>query len=211
MGTFHLSVEWPRVDSIRIHFNLQFRAPCSSDSHFSSMLCAAPTAHFEFPPEQTLWVSGPKPFHPLSAARLASKSGRYDVLHAHFGPVGNSFRFVKQLWHVPFLVSFHGYDFATVSPESNIYEKLFASADLVTANSHYAGRKLQALGCSGDKIVQLSYGIDVENYRLRARTATIGQPVRILTIGRLVEKKASNTSSARFRRSSSNILTCATM
>src|SRR5947199_372215 len=45
--------------------------------------------------------------------KLLEKPARYDVLHAHFGPTGNSFRFARQLWHAPLVVSFHGYDFTT--------------------------------------------------------------------------------------------------
>ncbi len=47
-------------------------------------------------------------------ARLASQRKRYDVIHAHFGPVGNSFRFARALWKAPLVVSFHGYDFTTL-------------------------------------------------------------------------------------------------
>jgi colanic acid/amylovoran biosynthesis glycosyltransferase len=39
---------------------------------------------------------------------------RYDVLHAHFGTVGESFRFARNLFRAPLLVSFHGFDFCTV-------------------------------------------------------------------------------------------------
>src|SRR5688572_26122294 len=34
-------------------------------------------------------------------ATLSSRGKRHDVLHAHFGPVGNSFRFAKALWQAP--------------------------------------------------------------------------------------------------------------
>src|SRR5262245_29471928 len=62
--------------------------------------------------------------HRLST--LARLPRRYDVLHAHFGPVGNSFRFARELWDAPLIVSFHGYDFCTLPRQqgSGMYAKL---------------------------------------------------------------------------------------
>ncbi|MDB6018585.1 MAG: hypothetical protein JWR19_3074 [Pedosphaera sp.] len=127
--------------------------------------------------------------HRLAILRTVSR--RYDVLHAHFGPVANSFRFVRELWHAPMVVSFHGYDFTMVPQQQGhgIYKKLFTTADCVTANSDYMGQKLQPLGCSPDKIRKLSYGIDLLKYPFRPRVLAGNEPVRIITIGRLVEKK----------------------
>ncbi|MEY2467194.1 MAG: colanic acid/amylovoran biosynthesis glycosyltransferase [Verrucomicrobiota bacterium] len=124
-------------------------------------------------------------------AALCSVSKRYDVVHAHFGPVGNNFRFARELWRAPLLVSFHGYDFTTVPRKQGpeVYKKLFSIADLVTVNSDYMGQKLQPLGCPPDKIRKLSYGIDLEKFSFRPRTLEDGQPVRIVTTARLVEKK----------------------
>ena len=65
---------------------------------------------------------------------LLNAGGRFDVLHAHFGPVGNCFRFARELWRAPLVVSFHGYDFSTQPRKegAGMYEKLFQTADLVT-------------------------------------------------------------------------------
>lgn len=124
-------------------------------------------------------------------AKLSAVSRSYDVIHAHFGPVGNSFRFVRQSWRAPMLVSFHGYDFSATPRQQGpaVYQKLFSTADLVTVNSNYMGQQLQRLGCSPDKIRKLSYGIDLEKYPFRPRTLARDEPVRIVTVGRLVEKK----------------------
>jgi colanic acid/amylovoran biosynthesis glycosyltransferase len=124
-------------------------------------------------------------------AKLRSASHSYDVLHAHFGPIGNSFRFMRELWRAPMVVSFHGYDFTTVPQQQGqgIYKKLFATADRVTVNSDYMAQTLQPLGCPPGKIRKLFYGIDPQKYPFRPRTLTDNEPVRIMTIGRLVEKK----------------------
>src|SRR5437879_1871524 len=66
---------------------------------------------------------------------LCSQPGRYDVVHAHFGPVGNNFRFVRAHWKVPLIVSFHGYDLCTVprTEGNDVYNRLFSMVDVVTA------------------------------------------------------------------------------
>jgi colanic acid/amylovoran biosynthesis glycosyltransferase len=124
-------------------------------------------------------------------AKLQSASNRYDVLHAHFGPVGNSFRFARELLRAPLLVSFHGYDFTTVPRRHGptVYRKLFSQADLVTVNSDYMGQKLQPLGCPPEKIRKLSYGIDLEKFPFLPRSLAQDAPFHIVTVGRLVEKK----------------------
>jgi colanic acid/amylovoran biosynthesis glycosyltransferase len=135
--------------------------------------------------------------------RAASLSGLYrlsrllrserpcDVIHAHFGPVGNSFRFVRELWNAPLIVSFHGYDFTTVPRRegATVYERLFRAADLVTANSEFTRSRLMALGCPEAKIRQLPVGLDPSQFAFKERSLSKNETVRILAVGRLVEIK----------------------
>jgi colanic acid/amylovoran biosynthesis glycosyltransferase len=124
-------------------------------------------------------------------AKLNEVTKRYDVLHAHFGPVGNSYRFVTRLWQAPLLVSFHGYDVSSVPRKdgSQVYAKLFADAAAVTVNSDFMGGKLRALSCPAEKIHKLPYGVDLAQFATSARTRGAADPMRVLTVGRLVEKK----------------------
>ena len=123
--------------------------------------------------------------------RLSALPGGYDALHAHFGPVGESFRFARELWRAPLVVSFHGYDFTTVPRKqgSGLYEKLFAAADLVTVNSEFTRSRVARLGCPQDKLRQLPVGLDLEAFPCVARKPRAGEPVRVLTVARLVEIK----------------------
>ena len=127
----------------------------------------------------------------LRLATLCRKRGRYDVLHAHFGPVGNSFRFARELWDAPLVVSFHGYDFCTVPRKegANVYQKLFATADAVTVNSDYTRRQLESLGCPAARLHKLPVGLDPDAFPFRERAPKPGDPVRILTVARLTEIK----------------------
>jgi colanic acid/amylovoran biosynthesis glycosyltransferase len=124
-------------------------------------------------------------------ATLCARNRTYDVLHAHFGPVGNNFRFARTLWQAPLVVSFHGYDFSTWprTKGAGVYRHLFDSADAVTVNSAFTESKLRDLGCPSSKLRRLPVGLDPDEFPFSARVLVPGTPVRILTIARLVEIK----------------------
>ena len=124
-------------------------------------------------------------------ARLSSTEESFDVLHAHFGPVGNSFRFARELWHAPMVVSFHGYDFTTLPRKEGpgIYRRLFDTVDAVTVNSDYTRGRVEQLGCPPTKLHKLPVGLNPEEFTFRERSLRAGELVRVLTIGRLVEIK----------------------
>lgn len=126
--------------------------------------------------------------------RLAALSGirkRYDVLHAHFGPVGNSFRFARDLWHAPLVVSFHGYDFCTAPrlEGADMYRRLFATAAAITVNSEYTRKRVAQLGCPPARLHKIPVGLDPAMFAFHERHRKPEEPVRILVVGRLVEIK----------------------
>lgn len=128
------------------------------------------------------------------ACRLATLlrcKGGFDVLHAHFGPVGNAFRFARELFQAPLVVSFHGYDFSTIprkeGPET--YRKLWHTADMFLANSSYTRARLLALGCPHPKLVVLPVGLNLTDFPFRERERCSDEPVRLLTVARLTEIK----------------------
>lgn len=124
-------------------------------------------------------------------AKLSSTAGHFDVLHAHFGPVGNSFRFARELWNAPLVVSFHGYDFTTLPRKHGpgLYDKLFTTADAVTVNSEFTRSRVSQLGCPAEKLKLLPVGLDLNAFPFAERVHRAGEPVRLLTVARLVEIK----------------------
>ena len=124
-------------------------------------------------------------------ATLKAAGGRFDVLHAHFGPVANSFRFARALYGAPLVATFHGYDFSVVPRQegTKVYERLFSVADTVTVNSDYTGQQVIALGCAPDRIHKLHVGVDVGDFHYQERPRSPAEPVRLLTVARMVEKK----------------------
>jgi len=124
-------------------------------------------------------------------AKLCGVSNRFDVLHAHFGLVGNSFRFARELWRVPLVVSFHGYDFTTQPRKHGpgLYDKLFTAVDVVTVNSEFTRRRVMQLGCPAPKLKLLPVGLDLNAFPFAERVRGPNEPVRLLTVARLVEIK----------------------
>lgn len=128
----------------------------------------------------------------LRLAALQHGRGRYDLAHAHFGPVADSVRFVRELWGVPLLVSFHGYDFSSWPREKgqHVYSRLFHGVDAVTVNSQYTRGKLLRLGSPPLRTHVLPMGVNLARFPFQERTPPpAGEPLRLLTVGRLVEKK----------------------
>ena len=124
-------------------------------------------------------------------ARLSRVRERFDVLHAHFGWSGHNFRFATELWQAPLLVSFHGGgDLSVPGLDAKAhYRHLFAQARGVTANSEFTRHRLLQLGCPEEKLHLLHEGLDVTAFSFRERSAPQGEPVRLLSVGRLVEMK----------------------
>jgi colanic acid/amylovoran biosynthesis glycosyltransferase len=150
-------------------------------------------------PELTLEVLDPDQYGPQAISleslyHLSSfleRTGDYDVLHAHFGPVANSFRFARTVWKAPLVVTFHGYDFSQYPCQhgDGVYRRLFQDADAVMGVSQYAIQRLIEIGCPAEKLSVLHTGVCLAKFPFRARRLEPGEPVRILTVGRLVEKK----------------------
>lgn len=117
--------------------------------------------------------------------------GGQDVLHAHFGPNARRFLFARAQAHAPLVVTFHGYDFSAqpAAHGASMYERLFEVADVVTFNCDHARRALERLGCRPEKLSLLRVGIDLDAFAFRPREHVNGRPLRILSVGRLVEKK----------------------
>lgn len=135
---------------------------------------------------------------------------QYDVVHCHFGPNARSFLFLKDIQPMGFVASFHGYDFSRVIKEqgAEFYRDLFAKADLITANSRYAKDKLLAAGARDEKLVVLHESLPSAKFPFAERALRVGEPLRILTIARLFEKKGYEYSVRAFARVAAEIPNC---
>jgi colanic acid/amylovoran biosynthesis glycosyltransferase len=130
------------------------------------------------------------PRHLVRTRSLYENGEDFDVLHAHFGTVANSFLFAQQHMSAPLVVSFYGYDASRI-PRSNpsVYEELFNEAAAITYLSENMRDDLVEVGCPPNKARKIPLCIDTAKFRYRERKPAPREPIRLLTVARLVEKK----------------------
>ena len=117
----------------------------------------------------------------------------YDVIHCQFGTLGNKLLALKQTG-VPLgrlVVTFRGYDVSSEPRRRGMdcYDQLFQQADLVMVNCQFFADRLLAMGCLPGKLKIHRSGIACERFQFRPPSAPDGRTLRIVTVGRLVEKK----------------------
>ena len=130
------------------------------------------------------------PDEPGPVARVPFEPGEYGVLHAHFGSNARHYVFARAQAAAPLVVTFHGRDFSA-DPHHHgrgMYDILFRTADAVTYNARHAREALEALGCAADKLHLVRMPVDTATLAFRGRCRD-GEPLRLVTVGRLVEKK----------------------
>jgi colanic acid/amylovoran biosynthesis glycosyltransferase len=116
----------------------------------------------------------------------------FDIVYCHFGPNGILGTYLKEMGVGGKLVTtFHGYDMSSfiTSNSNNVYKKLFLNGDLFLPVSDYWKKKLIRIDCNEKKIIVHRMGINLEKFRFSERRKQSGESIKILTIGRLVEKK----------------------
>lgn len=118
---------------------------------------------------------------------------KFDIIHAHFGPNGVLASQLKDdgLIDGKIITTFHGYDVNKLPKISDreIYQDLFDFGDAFTVNSNFTKDQVRKLGYDGDKIFKLPVGVDLDDFKFEERTLNKNEMVKILSVGRLVEKK----------------------
>ncbi len=117
---------------------------------------------------------------------------RFDVLIAHFG--GNGLRLAHsrrlRILRRPFVTVFHGYDVALPLKQGRLarYRPLFGSGQQCLPVSDYFRRLLIAAGAKPEYTNVMRMGVDCVAIPYAPKPAR-DDHVRIVTVGRLVEKK----------------------
>ncbi|MCK5564813.1 MAG: glycosyltransferase [Planctomycetes bacterium] len=116
----------------------------------------------------------------------------FDVVFCHFGPTGSSAVLLKRFGLKARLVTvFHGYDLSRylLKHGNGVYDKLFRYGDMFLPISEFWKRKLIEIGCDETKILVHHMGIDVDKFQFKEKSLSADEPVKLLTVGRLTEKK----------------------
>lgn len=135
---------------------------------------------------------------PGRADRLASilRERRIKLIHAHFGPAGLLMLPIARRLDIPLLVTFHGYDASTLLRRASYRESLhalFEYASVIAVSNALAERLLDA-GADLARLKVLRLGIPLHEFQYVARRPLAekvrrDEPLRLLQVARLVEKK----------------------
>lgn len=117
---------------------------------------------------------------------------RHDVIHCQFGPLGRRAVRLRQIgvWDGAAVTTFRGYDATQyLRNRPNAYVDLFREGELFLAVSRSIERHLINRLCPPDRLVVQRSGVRCQAIAYRERRLGPGEPVRILSVARLVEKK----------------------
>lgn len=121
---------------------------------------------------------------------------KFDIIHAHFGPMGRTASALRDIRALDgrLVTTFHGVDVSrSLMDEPDMYARLFETGEGFLPVSEHWKNRLAEHGCPVERIHVHHMGIDIEKFPFRPRqTEQRGRgdrPLRVLTVGRLVEKK----------------------
>jgi len=121
------------------------------------------------------------------------RNGPYDIVHCHFGQNGKLGATLKDVGVIggKVITTFYGHDISKYIKRNGfeIYDLLFAQGDLFVGISGDMRDQLSRLGCRREKIVVHRLGVDLSRFIFSPRRPKEGSKVRILMVGRFVEKK----------------------
>ncbi|HEY9479552.1 MAG TPA: glycosyltransferase [Gemmatimonadaceae bacterium] len=133
------------------------------------------------------------PLDLLSDAVPFRELDTFDVLLCHFGPIGARAVRLRDAGMVRgrVVTVFHGFDVSAFVRHSgsDTYAQLFRSGDLFLPISDHWRRRLITLGCPPTRIAVHHMGIDCSKFEFATRERGDGEPLRLVTVARLVEKK----------------------
>ena len=118
---------------------------------------------------------------------------RYDIIHCQFGTTGLVALLFRDLGLLDgqLVVSFRGRDisWAVNHYGDRVYDRLFREASVYLPNSRFFGQRVLDLGGDPEKLHVHGSGIDTARFQFKPRSRQSEGTTRIVTIGRLVEKK----------------------
>lgn len=114
------------------------------------------------------------------------------LLHAHFGEAGIAALPVQRRTGLPLITSFHGRDVAKPSARPYgrlLYRRLFRRGAAFVVVSERMREQLVQLGAPPERVHLIRTGVDLQEIPFSPRAWPDDGNVRLLTCGRLVEKK----------------------
>jgi colanic acid/amylovoran biosynthesis glycosyltransferase len=136
------------------------------------------------------WCRGPKHLVKGLAKLKLMSDGPFDLVHSHYLAGSHEFLFLKEVFGVPLVTTFHGLPpvgVGKLAPEK--MARVFAAGDLFLVNTRFARAQLEGLGCPPGKIAILPQGTDLSRFPFRERQAPEDGRYAVLTVARLTPEK----------------------
>ena len=130
--------------------------------------------------------------NPLGYAKRVIRKEDIKLIHAHFGPVGNIYLPLSISLKIPLITTFYGYDLSCediIDKHKTAYTQLFEEGTLFLVEGPYMRERLVSIGCPDEKILIQRIAIDLEQYTYKIRSWDGKRQIRLLFVGRFVEKK----------------------
>ena len=130
--------------------------------------------------------------NPLGYVKKIINKENVDIVHAHFGDLSTSYLPVAISLKIPFITNFYGRDLSSkhiIDRNRSSYDWLFKKGTLFLVEGPCMTEKLVSLGCPREKILIQRIALDLSLYDFKKRTWDEKRPIRLLFVGRLVEKK----------------------
>lgn len=127
----------------------------------------------------------------LSLWKTLRARGDVDILHAHFGPQGYAAARACAQLRIPLVCTFYGYDIklARDATWQRRYRKLWSIADALLVEGPFMAETLAAMGAPRARTVVQPLPVPVESIRFTPRTRAAGEPLRLVQVARMVDKK----------------------
>lgn len=129
----------------------------------------------------------------LHEASTFRRGGRYDILHCQFGTLSPNVLNHRDAGFLSgrVVVHFRGFDISghIRAHGARAYDDVFARADGFITNCGFFRDRLLALGAPAERTSIVPSPVDPDRFPYVARTHAPGETLRLLCVGRLVEKK----------------------
>ncbi|QGQ94921.1 glycosyltransferase [Paenibacillus psychroresistens] len=127
----------------------------------------------------------------------------FKLIHARFGTSGIRMLRLKEKWQIPLITSFHGCDSpgtARMKKHKRSLQRLFSVGECFTVPCLAMKQELVKHGCPISKIVVQYSGINLDQFAYKERFYPLDGQIRIVHVGRLVEKKGAEILIKAFHR-----------